>query len=188
MDEGTSNHYYDPGEVLESRKISEGADVYYSSADVVANAKERAKNFEYSYARGGAMETKLLDQGNQYQGLDSAQYQPGLYQQLGADKVHSAGGEVKEARNPYYDTKPELDAVEEKKSRGKKPISLRNNAGSREDVSQVKGSTVPGDDKEHYLGLTVPAKQNIYEPLHQDEYLDMSIGSKSDGEYMYAAP
>ena len=67
-----------------------------------------------------------------------------------------------------------------------KGLSLRNNPGSREDVSVVYETVHPDDDTKQYQGLTIPSKNNVYEPLKQDEYLDMSYGEKSDGEYMYA--
>ena len=111
-----------------------------------------------------------------------------MYQSLDAATGTSVNKAPLEQENPYYTPSTENDGLlEDNVSEEKKGLSLKNNAGSRENVSPTYETVIPDADTTVYQGLTNPSKQNDYDPLQRDEYLDMSFGDKSDGEYMYAS-
>lgn len=104
-----------------------------------------------------------------------------VYQSLQTDgKPDTEQRATLQQENPYYDSGTREDV----KRNNLKPglnMSLKNNAGSRENVSVIYDAV----DPYHKHGLPIPSKPNVHK---SEEYLDMSCSSKSDGEYMYATP
>ena len=181
------NHYLDPSVIIKDSSTTHGSnEVYYSTADALKNQKEQKPIFEYSYARGTTKDPENPDQ-EQYQTLGKSQYEPETYQALDTGIETEPVKKTLEQDNPYYTPSTASDSLlEVNNSDVNKGLSLKNNAGSREDVSVLYETVYPDDDTKQYQGLTIPSKKNDYEPLRQDEYQDMSYGEKSDGEYMYA--
>ena len=165
---------------------------------------------EYAYARADSPQTPSKPaisprpkpapgkpkpvQENHYAALGESSNEPGLYQTLQKPSgLESPDSDVLEAENPYYKParvdepallKPNLVPADPGKG-----LSLKNNAGSRENVSLEYLEVLPNES--HYQALTQPNQNSIYQPLTQDDgYLDMSVGDGEDpgADYTYVDP
>ena len=176
--------------VFKTGKTPDENGVYYSSADVLKNTKEPKRSFEYSYARGTGKDPPGApgpDGEERYEKLGISKANPGIYQALDAGKTTCPDESALAQENPYYEPAKASDSLLEKdRPKPSKGLSLKNNPGSRENVA-VYHVLDPEEDQDHYQGPTIPGKTE-YVPVKQEEYLDMSCGDRSDGEYMYACP
>eukprot|EP00794_Sanderia_malayensis_P005968 gene5968-6663_t len=208
------NLYYRPADLSIKPKAAEQQDVYYSSADVVDKSKngevKRGNNYidtkpgtqtplEYSYARTDSSDaaTAKVQPNSHYKALDEARCEPGMYQSLNdpITKRPQSDPSHQEQINPYYqpagENPPPKHPVCLENSSQEKYLSLKNNAGSRENVGSEYQLPDIGNNESHYQGLTLQNQQTDppveYTPLGsgvEDEYEDMS-GNTPD-EYMHA--
>lgn len=131
---------------------------------------------------------------NHYAALGESSNEPGLYQTLQKPSgLESPDSDVLEAENPYYKparvAEPALLKTDPEPVDPGKGLSLKNNAGSRENVSLEYLEVLPNEN--HYQGLTIPNQNPIYQALTQDDgYLDMSVGDAEDpgADYTYVDP
>lgn len=184
------NHYHSPGDVLQGVHAPNQHDIYYSSADFVKPTNEKeanqkggknagnnlpGSNQEYSYALSDTPKLPLRPKNdeNQYAPLGQSSDEPGLYETL---------------QKPADPSNPINKVSLDPKSEVNRGLSMKNNAGSRENVSQEHKEGK--QDSNEYQELTIPRQNPIYEPIMQqdEEYLDMSVGSGSGGEYLYVDP
>ena len=192
------NHYHSPDDIFQSVHEPNQHDVYYSSADVVkptsekeANQKRGNKagndfagpNQEYSYAFSDASKLRPANNENQYSPLGQSSNEPGLYETLQKPANPSKLDLKTEnlCNKPTSTDKASLDP----KSDVNRGFSMKNNAGSRENVSQEHISTGKPGSKE-YEDVNTPRQNPVYEPMMQqgEEYLDMSVGDGSRGVCM----
>ncbi len=203
----SENLYYRPADLSIGPNQSEAGDVYYSSADVMDKpAKGKGENKggkgvqEYSYARTDSP-SPVKEPDSHYKALENAQYEPGMYQTLDnpVGKRPNTDPSNQEEINPYYKPakpgkmKPNPNLEPSSSSPGsERYLSLKNNAGSRENVRSEYQLPDVGNTESHYQGLTIQNQSPPqYAPLEtgcDDEYLDMSGTGSCTEEYMYVDP
>ena len=191
---GAENHYHSPSDIFQGVHAPNQHDVYYSSADVVKPTTEKevnqkrgneagndfaGPNQEYSYAFSDAPKLRPTNHENQYSSLGQCSDEPGLYETL--QKPADPSNLDFKTENLSYKPTSANKASLDPKSDVNRGLSMKNNAGSRENVSQEHILGKQGSKE--YEDLTTPRQNPVYEPIMQqgEEYLDMSVGDGSGG-------
>ena len=198
----------------EGPKSPETQNIYYSSADVLDNKTQEGNGSaniynqpgkdmalpgltqDYCYARSDSpvKDAGKLDQDIHYKALGNVNPEQDTYQSL-SNAVNSKpkiDPKNQEQDNPYYKpAKGDNSGLAPGSQSLETPdpdsrySSLKNNAGSCEDVSPLYEEPKAANSQPVYQGLTAPHLDARFAPSAGEEYLDMSVGSPSE-EYMYA--